>query len=403
MADKDLDVVLFGATGFTGRQAALYLGRHAPPGLRWAVAGRSKAKLEALQAEVRAPEVVVADSADVPAVRAMVGRARVVASTAGPFARYSDPVVDACVAEGADYADITGEIGWVRRLIERHHDVAAAKGLRIVPFCGFDSVPSDLGAFAVASWIRKEWDQDTRRVSASFKLRGGLNGGTLATMLDGAETGDLNLRTDPLLLNPPGHRSEAERARSADVRGARYDPDRRTFLAPFFMAAINTRVVRRSNALLAERGQGYGPDFSYEETAEHRTRWGARAVDLGLLVTERATGFGTVRRALRRLGPKPGEGPSEATMEHGFMRVRLVGEAADGRKVLATMQAQGDPGNRITTLILMEAALALATQREALPQAAGILTPASAIGQVLLDRILAAGVRMEIAPLGTGG
>ncbi len=342
----------------------------------------------------------MADSRNRAAVEAMVSRARVVASTAGPFARYSDPVVEACVARGAHYCDITGEVGWVRRLIDRHHDSAAARSVRVVPFCGFDSVPSDLGALAVADWIRKTWNQDTRRVSASFKLRGGLNGGSLATALDGADSGDLSVVSDPLLLNPPGHRTEAERARSADFQGVRFDPDRQAWLSPFFMAHINTRVVRRSQALLSDRGEVYGPQFSYEEALEHGSRWEAHAADLGMRLSERATELAPVRRALRRLGPKPGEGPSEATMDRGFMRVRFVGEAADGRKVLATMQAQGDPGNRITTLILVEGALALATQPTALPEGGGVLTPATALGQVLLDRILAAGVRLQFEAIG---
>lgn len=401
MARRQYDVTLFGATGFTGRQAARYLSEHAPPGLRWAVAGRSRAKLELLQAETHASGIVVADTRDRAAIDAMVADARVLASTVGPFAQHGSGVVEACVRDGTDYVDITGETAWVRGLIDRHHAAAAAAGTRIVPFCGFDSVPSDLAALLVASWIRDRWGQDTRRVSASFALRGGYGGGTLATALHSAETGELAAARDVLLLNPPERASDAERARSADLDAVRYDAIRRTWLAPFAMARINTRVVRRSNALLDSIGQGYGPEFAYEEAGEHRTRAAAEAVRVGLRLFERALASERARALLRRVGPAPGEGPPERAREQGAMRLRLVAEGASGRLVLATLRARGDPGSRVTVMILSEAALALATQRDALPRApgGGILTPATGIGLVLLDRLEAAGLQVEVGPV----
>ena len=401
MARRQYDVTLFGATGFTGRLAARYLSEHAPPGLRWAVAGRSRAKLELLQAETHATGLVVADSGDPAAVDAMVGDARVLASTVGPFAHHGNAVVEACVRDGTDYVDITGETAWVRGLIDRHHAAAAAAGTRIVPFCGFDSVPSDLGALLVASWIRDRWGQNTRRVSASFALRGGYGGGTLATVLNSAETGELAVGRDVLLLNPPERASDAERARSADLDAVCYDPVRRTWLAPFAMARINTRVVRRSNALLDAIGHGYGPEFAYEEAGEHRTRAAAEATRLGLRLFERALASERARSLLRRIGPVPGEGPPERAREQGAMRLRLVAEGASGRQVLATLRARGDPGSRVTVMILSEAALALATQRDALPPApgGGVLTPATGIGLLLLDRLEAVGVQVEVGPV----
>ncbi|WP_242335119.1 MULTISPECIES: trans-acting enoyl reductase family protein [Anaeromyxobacter] len=401
MAGRPYDVTLFGATGFTGRLAARYLSEHAPPGLRWAVAGRSGARLELVKAEAHASGLVVADSADPGSIDAMAAGTRVLATTVGPFAHHGGPVVDACVRHRVDYVDITGETAWVRGLVDRHHEAAALAGTRIVPFCGFDSVPSDLGALLVASFIRDRWGQDTRRVSASFALRGGYGGGTLATVLHSAETGELVVGRDVLLLNPAEHRTGAERARSADLFAVRRDPVRQVWLAPFPMARVNTRVVRRSNALLEAVGRGYGPEFAYEEAAEYRSRLGAEAARLGLRLFERALAAERVRALLRRFGPAPGEGPSPAARELGAMRLRLVGEAASGRKVLATLRARGDPGSRVTVMTLCEAALALATQREALPRApaGGVLTPATAVGLLLLDRLEAAGLQVEVGPV----
>jgi short subunit dehydrogenase-like uncharacterized protein len=401
VARRQYDVTLFGATGFTGRLAARYLSEHAPPGLRWAVAGRSRSKLELLQAETHASGLVAADSGDLASIEAMVGDARVLASTVGPFARHGGGVVEACVRNGTDYVDITGETSWVRGLIDRHHTAAAAAGTRIVPFCGFDSVPSDLGALLVASWIRDRWGQDTRRVSASFALRGGYGGGTLATALHSAETGELAVGRDVLLLNPTEHASAAERSRSADLGAVRYDPVRRTWLAPFAMARINTRVVRRSNALLDAVGRGYGPEFAYEEAGEHRTRAAAEVMRLGLGLFDRALASARARALLRRVGPAPGEGPPEHAREEGLMRLRLLAEGASGRQVLATLRARGDPGSDVTVMILSEAALALACQRDALPRApaGGVLTPATGLGLLLLDRLEAAGLQVEVYPV----
>ena len=402
MSDSAYDVVLFGATGFTGRQTVRYFGAHAPAGVRWAAAARSREKLERLQAETGAPAIEIADKADAASVDRLASRTRVLLTTAGPFARGGDAVVDACVLHRVDYVDISGETVWVRDLVDRHHARAAAEGTRIVPSCGFDSIPSDLGTLRVATWIRERWGEDTRRVSATFDLRGGLNGGTLATAIDQEERGAGRRAEDVLLLNPPERRTDAERARSAEFAGVRYDPARRVWLAPFFMGPINTRVVRRSNALLAGWGEGYGPEFAYEEAMEHRSRVQAHVVDLGWRGLQGAVRTAAGRRLLARLGPKPGEGPSERTLDRGWFRVRYLAEAASGRRVLATWSARGDPGNRITVKVLCEAALTLATERERLPGGAargGVLTPATALGLPLLARLEQCGMPFTIGPL----
>ncbi len=268
-AARAYDVVLYGATGFVGRQTVAYFAAHAPRGLRWALAGRSAERLERVR-EACGPGaagagIVVADALDAGALDALAARTRVVASTAGPFALYGDGLVDACVAHRTHYVDITGETPWVRRLIDRHHARAAADATRIVPCCGFDSVPSDLGAWLVASAIRSRFGEPCVEVRASFSMRGGVNGGTLASALNLMDAGDAGRLADPFLLNPPGTAPRGG-ARHADPTLPVHDPDFDAWLGPFVMGPVNTRVVRRSAALLAQGdAPAYDRDFRYQE------------------------------------------------------------------------------------------------------------------------------------------
>jgi len=396
------DLVLYGATGFTGQQAARYLATHAPAGLRFAVAGRRRAALERVAAEIGGADILCADASDAAAVGPMVARTRVLATTAGPFSRYGTHVFGACAAQGADYVDITGETPWIRQMIDRWHEPAARAGTRLVTCCGVDSVPADLGALLVISEIRRRFGQPTRRVSASFVMRSGLNGGTLESALSLQDPAALAAAEDVLLLNPPDHATAAERVRSADSRSVRWDAVRRVWLGPYAMAAIDTRVVRRSNGLMAEYGTPYGADFTYEEAAEYDNRVVAQASALGMRAAEVLLGTRAGMWLARRLGPKPGEGPSAEVMARGFLRARILGEAEDGQQLLATVAADGDPANRLTVTALVEAALALATARASLPGApgrGGVLTPATAFGLELLKRLKAAGWRVSAEPV----
>lgn len=388
----EFDITLYGATGFTGRQGARYLGE-AAPGVRFALAGRAPERLEPLAAETGAAAVVEADSERPESVREMVRRSRVVATTAGPFSRLGTPVVEACVDHGVDYVDITGEPSWVRDMIDAHHDRAAARGVRIVPFCGFDSVPSDLGALLVADHLRREHGESTRSVSGAFRGRSGLNGGTLITIVDGAERGDLReLFSDPFLLNPPDSPGDPQSA--PDRRSVDWDPDHGAWLTPFIMAPVNTRVVRRSAALAAAYGEPYGDGFCYDEAFERSSRTKAWATAAGTAAFSVLLASPRGRAALRKLGPKPGQGPSERKLDAGFFRARFVGTSEAGRKVAATVGRRGDPGNRVTTATLCESALLLATApRAELPGGSdrgGVLTSATGLGLPLVDRLRAA-------------
>ena len=401
-ADK-YDVVLYGATGFTGRQTALYFQTHAPAGLRWAVAGRNKGRLESIAAESGAHGAIVADSTDIASVEALVARSRVVLTTAGPFSKYGDPVVDACAAQGKDYVDITGETPWVKRVIDRHHGSASRAGTRIIPLCGFDSIPSDIGTLLCVQELAERHGQATARVVSSFKMAGGLNGGTIASALHMAESGDARTLGDTLLLNPEDRRAKSERARSRDVRSITWDPIRKTWLAPFVMGPVNSRVVRRSNALEAQWGQAYGDEFTYRETMELKSHWKARMASFGLMSFTVALSKPLGRGLIKRLTPAPGEGPTQEQMDGGFFRARFVADGTEGARIMVTLSVQGDPGNRATVMMLCESALLLATaDRATLPGGAGrggVLTPATGLGMPLVERMKNAGLSISIQKL----
>lgn len=402
------DVVLYGASGFVGRQTAAHFAAHAG-GVRWALAGRSAEKLEQVRKAcglgAAGAGIVVADAADQEALDALAAQAVVVLSTAGPFALHGSALVAACVAHGTHYVDITGETPWVRGLIDRHHAQAAHDGTRIIPCCGFDSVPSDLGAWLVAEAIWQQYGEPCVTVKACHSMRGGLNGGTLASALNLMDTGQGRLLADLFLLNPPGT-APRNPAEHADPVAPSLDADFDAWIAPFVMGPVNTRVVRRTAALLAARGDcAYGADFKYQEYL----RFGrgplaaatAIGVSVGMGVGQAAMRFKTGRALARVVGVSPGQGPSERAMDCGWFRCELVGKSASGKVMRGRVAGQGDPGNRATTTFVCESALALATQPQALPgggRGGGVLTPASGLGRVLVQRLMAAGMQLEPMP-----
>ena len=406
-ARRSYDVVLFGATGFVGRQTAAYFAERAG-GLRWALAGRSRAKLEQLRMAcgrgAAQAGIVVADAADPQALQALAAQAAVVLSTAGPFALHGSGLVAACVAERTHYVDITGETPWVRSLIDQHHAQAKRDGTRIIPCCGFDSVPSDLGAWLVVQAIRQQFGEPCVSVKAAHSIRGGINGGTLASVFNLMESGQAKLLADPFLLNPKG-RLPRSAVGHADPVAPHHDADFDAWVGPFVMGPINTRVVRRSAALLGTRGgEGYADDFAYQEylrVGRGPLAAGAAAgLSLGMGLGSFAMSIKPWRALVRALVPAPGKGPSERTMDGGSFRCELVGKSAGGKQVRGLVAGQGDPGNRATTRFVCEAAMALASQLEALPGGAGaggVLTPASGLGGVLARRLLALGMTLEPA------
>jgi short subunit dehydrogenase-like uncharacterized protein len=402
MMDRDYDVVIYGATGFVGSRAAEYLAEHRRRDkLRWAIAGRDRRKLEAIKARLAgaaAVDVLTADSADQSAVDTLVARTRVLLNVAGPFALYGNAIVDACVRLRTHYVDITGETVWVKSLIERYHDKAAGAGTRVIPFCGFDSVPSDLGSYLLVRHLQRTLGVECQQVKAYFQMYGGFNGGTVATDINVRESGARLPARNPFLLNPPQAHSQDEIDRCLDPTGVAYDGDIGAWVGPFIMGAVNTRVVRRSAALYAQWQQLYGLDFHYQEYTKFDPplAWGKAALITGLMALyDRAMEPVSTRGLLKSLLPKPGSGPSEQTMNSGWFTTELLGLAADGRTARARIHHQGDPSNRATVRFVCESALSLALNADALPggQArGGVLTPATGLGEVLAERLRNSGV-----------
>ena len=398
--DRELDVVVFGATGFAGRLVAGYLAGHAPAGVRIGLAGRSERRLADIRAGLDGAASVwpllLADSADPVSVAALAGAARVVVSTVGPYHAQGLGLVEACAAAGTHYADLTGEVLFVRDSIDRCHDGAARAGARIVHCCGFDSVPSDLGVLLLHHAARADDAGDLRDTTlAVTALRGGISGGTVASMMGQQEEvrGSAERRravADPYALSPD-RGAEPDLGDERDLDWVRYDGDLGMWTGPFAMAGINTRVVRRSNAL---QGWVYGRRFRYREV----TGFGAgpaapllaAAVSTTLKATEAGLAFGPSRALLGQLLPAPGRGPGERTRRTGYFRLQIHTRTSAGARYLGTIGARGDPGYAATSVMLGEAALCLALDRDQLPGRAGVLTPATAMGAALAARLRSA-------------
>jgi short subunit dehydrogenase-like uncharacterized protein len=407
-ADRDLDVVVFGATGFVGKLTAEYLAEHAPEGTRIGLAARSRDKLEDVRASLggRAADwpLIVADSSDRASLDALAGAARAVATTVGPYRKYGMPLVEACAAAGTHYADLSGEVLFMRESIDRCHAAAGASGARIVHACGFDSIPSDLGVFTLHRAAQAEGAgelEDTTMMIVG--LRGGTSGGTLASMtgqLDDMARDEQARRTveDPYALSPD-RGFEPDLGDESDLRVPVHDDAIGAWLAPFVMATINTRVVRRSNAL---QDWAYGRRFRYRETIRGGSgpvgAAKAAAVASGTASAYAAMSFGPARALLDRFMPSPGEGPSEAARRNGFYRIEVHARTASGRRLVCHVAQRGDPGYAATAVMLGESALCLASG-DGLPDRAGVLTPATAMGEALAERLRATGVTLDVRPL----
>jgi short subunit dehydrogenase-like uncharacterized protein len=405
MSERPYDVVLYGASGFVGKQTVQYFASYAASNpVKWAIAGRNRQKLAAVLSEVGATvDVLVADSQDQPAVNAIVAQTRVILTIAGPFALYGDALVDACVRFKTHYVDITGETPWIKTLIDRYHTQAELDGTRIIPSCGFDSVPSDLGTYWLVRHLQQQLKLPCKQVNAYFQATGGFNGGTLASAFNLYDSQESALGEDPFLLNPSRTPTQhaISGARSRDPQFPSFNTELKTWVAPFFMGPINTRIVRRSAALYDLWQAPYGPDFTYQEYLkfDEPMAWlKAAGVTAGLALFTEVLKQPRLRSLLQPILPQPGSGPSEQTMNEGTFSCELVATAIDGRQVRGIIRDQGDPGNRATVKFVCESALALAFQTDELPARGGILTPATGLGNVLVERLRSAGMTWEIKP-----
>jgi short subunit dehydrogenase-like uncharacterized protein len=392
-SQRDFDVIVYGATGFTGRLVAEYLvtcavGDDAP---RWAMAGRSLAKLEEIRSSIGAPSVLpllVADAADSTALHSMAERARVVISTVGPYQLYGSPLVEACVATGTGYVDLCGEPAWMRDMIDAHEAAARASGARIVFSCGFDSIPFDCGVQQLQKRCGEVWGRPAPRIKARIRaMRGTFSGGTAASLkatlaAAAKRPALLKLLADPFALTP-GFRGPSQ----PNTLLPHWDATVAAWVAPFIMAPINTKNVHRTNFLL---GHPYGADFLYDEMIV------AGLGDIGKAAAEVIAKFNPLSS---EKGPQPGEGPSREERESGFYDILFVAEAEGKQALRFAVKGDRDPGYGSTSKMIAEAALCLA--REA-PEQGGFWTPGALMGDALVKRLIEhAGLTFESAPAST--
>jgi short subunit dehydrogenase-like uncharacterized protein len=403
---RDLDIVVFGATGFVGRLVSRHLAEHAPTDVRIGLAGRSADRLAAGRADLgpraAAWPLLVADTRNPASLAALAEATRVVATTVGPYLRYGLPLVEACARAGTDYVDLAAEVLFMRDSIDRFHDLAVASSARIVHSCGFDSIPSDLGVLLLHERARADDAgelEDTTLVVASMK--GGLSGGTI----DSARAQIEALRADPalsrLIADPyalsPDRAAEPDFGEVRDTTLVSRDTEAGVWTGPFVMAASNTRTVRRSNAL---SGWAYGRRFQYREVMSVGNSVVAPALAVataaGLWLADVGMRLPLARTVLDRVLPAPGEGPSEKLRREGHFRFEIRTRTSTGARYRAVVAANGDPGYAATSVMLGQSALCLAVDRDRLPAAAGVLTPATALGIPLVDRLRAAGFELTV-------
>ena len=394
MAEREFDLVLFGATGFTGKLVAEYLARSSDT--RWAIAGRNADKLKALELNV---PILVGDALDAAAMSGIARRTKVICTTAGPYAKYGTEIVAACAENGTHYCDLAGEVQWMRRMIDAYHERARATGARIVHTCGFDSIPSDLGTWAVQREFRATFGMSAQRVTALFgESSGTVSGGTVASGMETAREGGASREVRAVLANPyaldPDPR--APRPPSPDETRIGWNAELEMFTIPFLMAGINTRVVRRAHALA---GFPWGQDFVYREVMS--TPGNARGLAMAIGVTGALAGIAfamkrpRLRAQLEKRAPKPGEGPDAAKRARGHWKVRFVATNGANKLIYVVGDKHGDPGYGSTAKMLGESALSLA--RDPLTSSGGVTTPSVAMGQFLFDRLRRIGLTFEVA------
>jgi short subunit dehydrogenase-like uncharacterized protein len=414
-AQRELDIVLYGATGFVGKLTAEYLAK-AGGTARIGLAGRSAERLlavrESLGDAAKEWPLITADASSPSSLNDMAARARVVVTTVGPYTKYGLPLVAACAAAGTDYADLTGETMFVRESIDTYHEQAVDTGARIVHACGFDSVPSDLTVYALFEQVRRDGTGELGETNFVVRgFAGGLSGGTIASMMEVMATASADpearrLMNDPYTLTTDragesdfGHQSDTPWRRGRDIAPELGG----VWTGAFAMGLPNARIVRRSNALL---GWAYGRKFRYAENMSVGSSVAAPvAAAMGTAANAAILGLGSryfnklPRRVLERIAPKPGTGPSERARENGHYRVETYTTTTSAARYRATMAQRGDPAYKATSVLLGECGLALALDRDRLSDLRGVLTPAAAMGDALLARLPAAGVTLNTVRL----
>lgn len=391
--NREFDIIVWGATGFTGRLVAEYLFQKygVDQSIKWAMAGRNQAKLEEVRALVADETVplLVADSHDEASLDAMTKRATVICTTVGPYGKYGSKLVAACVQNQTHYCDLAGEVPWMRAMIDQHHEAAQANGTKIVHTCGFDSIPSDMGVFFVQQEAMAQTGHPATQINMRVRaFNGTLSGGTYASLNDTVEKATKDKSIYGILLNPYSLNPEGEQdgPDERDLQSVVYDEASQSWIYPFIMAGINTKVVRRSNAL---GGYPYGKEFRYDEAVMSgdgimgRVKGIQAAATLGIVMLAKPGSL--LKKGLDRLLPKPGEGPNKAKREAGFYNLRFMATLHDGSTALGKVTGDMDPGYGSTSKMIAESAICLA--KDDIPDIAGVITPSTAMGNALLERL----------------
>lgn len=380
MTQPKFDIVVYGASGFTGKLVAEYLAAQYGPGsgLTWAMAGRSRDKLATVRDEIGAPKdtpLIEADASDPASLKAMVDQAKAILTTVGPYQLYGSELVAACAASGTDYLDLCGEPAWMRQMIDAHHAAAQASGARILFSCGFDSIPFELGVFFLQSAAKKQFGAACPLVKGRVrKMKGTFSGGTAASLKATYAAAAKDLSIVPLLKNPFALTPGFEGPKQPPGNKPLHDDDLGMWVAPFVMATINTRNVHRSNMLM---GFPYGKEFIYDEMMLAGPGEKGEAMAKAIVGANSAMGGPG--------GPKPGEGPSKEERETGMYDILFVGLTPDGKQIRASVKGDRDPGYGSTSKMIGESAVCLV--REAKDVAGGIWTPGAALGDRLIKRL----------------
>ena len=401
--NREFDIIIYGASSFTGKIILNYFVEQYPPHdtFRWAIAGRDLVKLEKLTQNLDFDiPIFIADSHDRPALDDLSKKTKVILTTVGPYAKYGDDLVFACSNNGTDYCDLAGETQWIRKMIDDNHDLAKKTGARIINACGFDSVPFDLGVYSMQNHALNKINKPIEKIITLVRaMRGGASGGTIASMINIIIEGKRNreiarIVSNPYALNPVGMREGADKR---DPSTFVFNKKLKTWTSPFIMAPINTRIVRRTNALLDYR---YGKDFSYTEYADCGNGLSGALKSflitsfLGLFIM--LTTFKFSRKyIIRKLLPKPGEGPNKTQQKNGFFKLFMHGLSSSGEILKMKITGNQDPGYGSTSRMISEIAICLALDE--VKTEGGIWTPASALGEKLLNRLKKnAGMTFEV-------
>jgi len=390
--NREFDLIIYGATGFTGKLAVEYIDNNYSD-LKWAIAGRNSEKLNQISNSTKSkPPIFIARSDDGDSLSEVVKKTKVIASLAGPFSKYSNELVNQCYENNTNYVDITGENIWVRDLIDRYHKGCEDKGIFIIPSCGYDSIPSDIGSFYCHMMLNENIDH----IDGYHTGKGGVSGGTIESAFNMKNYKSSYKIGHPFLLNSKEFIKNNYNSKSKDKFSIKYIKDIKKYSAPFVMAIANTRVVRRTAELKQNNQTSYGPNFSYNEYMKTGSYLSALMITLGLGVLGLMI-VSPISNLFRKLFTKPGNGPDKKTRDEGWFESIFVVKTETDNKYKFRLFGDGDPGYKSTAKLICESALCIALNFDQITKnnSGGVLTTASGLGETLVNRLKNADILFE--------